>query len=299
MGFINTHTKVYDKSIMEFAGVEQRQFGHLATYNTACPLNKEGAEALGISSGIPVVAPYSDGAMNQVGSGATKPNVMTFSVGTSAAIRMTTNRPVLSEPPGTWCYIGATGWMSGAATQGACNCIDWFKTTVLQNKWSYDELGTTLSDESETPVFLPFLFGERCPGWQDGRRAGFSHIDARTTVPNMYKAICEGILFNVYQCYEILTKHAGTPSRIIISGGILNSPAWTQLAADIFNREIEISETKQASMLGGAALALYASNQISQLHSIQESPRKMISPREGMVELYRTKFKRYLECYNL
>ena len=30
----------------------------------------------------------------------------------------------------------------------------------------------------DVPVFLPFLFGERCPGWCDSRRAGFYQVKA-------------------------------------------------------------------------------------------------------------------------
>jgi len=298
MGLLNTHSLTFDDNAMAFAGADKKQFGKLGTYKTTCPLSAECADILGVAPGIPVVAPHSDGALNQVGNAAVSPGIMTLSVGTSAAVRMSTERPVLSDPPGSWCYVGAEGWISGAATSGACNCIDWFKETMLENKWSFDHLEATLLGDDKTPVFLPFLFGERCPGWRDERRGGFELLDSETTVQQMYKAICEGILFNIYQCYEILAGYNGVPSRIIMSGGILNSAAWSQLAADVFGCEITLSNTAQASMLGGAALALHAAGQLSSLSDFPDYSGKSILPREGALKHYKEKYERYLEYYS-
>jgi len=298
MGLLDTHRLTYNTDAMDFAGISENQFGKLGSYKTICPLNTECANLLGIAPGTPVVAPHSDGALNQVGNGATSPGIMTLSVGTSAAIRVCTDAPVLSDPPGTWCYVGAEGWLCGAATAGACNCINWFKETALENKWSYSELELSLLDESKTPVFLPFLFGERCPGWQDERRGGFYQIDSGVTVPQMYRAVCEGVLFNIYQCYEIIKRYVGIPRRIIMSGGILNSAGWSQIATDIFGCDIALSETAQASMLGGAALALHASGLLPSLTDFKDSSSRVISPRNEIGALFLEKYKRYLDCYN-
>ena len=297
MGLLNIHSLTYDEETLDYAGVKESQFGELGTYKTICPLNKECAEILGISPGIPVVAPHSDGALNQVGSGASIPGIMTLSVGTSAAVRMYADSPVLSEPPGTWCYVGVEDWICGAATAGACNCINWFKETVLENKWSFDELERTLTYDCETPVFLPFLFGERCPGWRDERRIGFVDLDADMTVAQMYKAICEGILFNIYQCYEILVRYTGIPGRIVMSGGILNSASWSQLAADIFGCNITLSHTSQASMYGGAALALYAAGELPTIQDFTDKSDKIISPGKDKNAFYKEKYRNYLDCY--
>ena len=188
--------------------------------------------------------------------------------------------------------------MNGAATAGACNCVNWFKETVLKNKWSFRELEETLLDDSETPVFIPFLFGERCPGWQDDRLGGFERLTGSVTVPQMFQAICEGVLFNVLQCYDILTGLAGAPERVIMSGGIINSPKWAQLAADIFDREIFISSTAQASLLGGAVLAIHAAGALDSLCDFSDDSANVLRPRNDLREKYRYKYQNYLECYN-
>jgi len=297
MGILNIHTKQYDEHILGFAGVKAHQFAPLATYRDTRPLTKECADALGIAAGIPVVPAHSDGALNQLGNNAIAPDLMTFSVGTSAAIRLTTEKPVLSDPPATWCYVGVEGYMSGAATAGACNCVNWFKKTVLGDKYSFAELESGLLDNESTPVYLPFPFGERCPGWQDDRLGGFHGLSGGVSAPDMFAGICEGVLFNVYQCYEILTKIMGAPGQIFMSGGILNSPKWTQMAADIFEREITLSQMPQASVLGGAALALHAAGVLSDIRDCKSGGEESIIHPHPEAD-YSRKYARYLHWYH-
>jgi gluconokinase len=298
MGFLNTHRLVCDEKIMELCGVAPEQFGELGDYRDVRPLLKGPADALGVAAGIPVVPAHSDGALNQLGSGCMGAGQMTFSVGTSAAIRLSTDRPVLSDPPATWCYAGVKGWLSGAATNGACNCVNWFRETVLRGKWSFGELNEELLSEAHTPVFLPFVFGERCPGWNDARRGRFCDLNGQDGVADMFRAIAEGVLFNVFQCYRILVRLAGEPRRIILSGGILHAEKWAQMAADIFQLRMELSEALHDSLIGGAALALHAAGALREPEDFVcvSGGGKAVVPRAGEEARYEEKFRRYTVC---
>jgi gluconokinase len=297
MGFLDTHRLVCDPVVMELCGILPEQFGVLADYRDVRPLLPKMAESLGAAPGIPVVPAHSDGALNQIGNGCTRHGQMTFSVGTSAAIRLSTDRPVLSDPPGTWCYVGAgeKGWLSGAATNGACNCIDWFRETVLKGKWSFEELNEELLSDAHTPAFVPFLFGERCPGWEDTRRGTFYDLNGQDDAPALFRAICEEVLFNIFQCCRILVRLAGEPKRIVLSGGILHSEKWIQMAADVFQREMEVSEALHASLLGGAALALTAAGSLKKPEDFVcgQGPEKVVSPRPEAAKKYEDRFERF------
>lgn len=297
MGLLNTHEWEYDSLILEYMKIDAKQLGPLGTYRDYCPLNQAAAASLGVAVGIPVVSPHPDGALNQVGNGATKPGIMTFSIGTSAAMRISTDRPILSDPPATWCYVGVEGWLSGAAIAGACNCINWFKEKVHLNQLGFSELEKALLAESTGPIFLPFLFGERCPGWQDERKGGFQELSGDTTVQDMYRAICEGIVFSAYQCYEILTAQSNLPKNIILSGGVLNSEKWIQLTADIFNFPMELSQSPHASLLGGVALALCATGELKNPSDFSLPVEHIQNPRKGVVEYYKKKYQNYLNWY--
>ncbi len=295
-GLLNIHKKDYDEDILKEIGIVKEQLCKLVSYKDMVALTEEGAELLGLEAGIPVMPPCADGALNQVGVGALVEGIMTFSVGTSAAIRLTTSKPVLPKEPSTWCYLSPTLWLSGAATSGACNCIDWFRDHFYPA--SYAEIEKNSYEVTETPVFLPFLFGERCPGWKDDQRGMFVGIQPSHTKADFYQAVQEGILFNVYQCYQVLAEQNGKPDRVILSGGIINSEFWTQMCADIFGIEMEIPTIDQSSLMGAIVLACEGIGAITDLKSYPFEKGRIVKPNPERSLVYEKRFEQYLYWYN-
>lgn len=295
-GLLNVYTKEYDSVALSLPGLEARQFGRLETYRSFYPLLGQAASLLGLREGIPVVPSYPDGALNQVGASALGGGAMTISVGTSAAMRLTVDKPIIPEEPGTWCYVGVDSWVSGAAIPGAGSCVDWFRHKVLDGNLSFGNLENGVADSESSPVFLPFIFGERCPGWRDDRLGGFFDLDPSHTFASMYRGLLEGICFNLLQCYGILVSAAGEPEKIKLSGGIVNSSLWTQMLSDILDREVHVSRFDHASSLGAAALALHAGGELTRLSDFSVDSYTKISPRPG--EDYREKYRRYLYWYS-
>ena len=296
-GMMNVHTEDFDPFALEYASVRSDQFGAKARYTDVHPLNAEAARTLGIASGIPVVPAHADGALNQIASCSAAVGRMSFSVGTSGAIRMTTERPTLSEGHHVWSYFGITDWISGAATSGACNCIDWFRKNFAPNM-DYAELESAEETQANPPVFMPFLFGERNPGWRDDRAGGFVNLRGTHGIHEMYRAVQMGVLFNLYQCYEALVREVGVPKEINLSGGILNSRRWTQMAADIFAAPMRCAKNLNASSVGAAILALHAAGAIKDVRSYvpDDAETKIIFPREAFRDYYQSLFAQYL-CY--
>jgi gluconokinase len=296
-GLLDIYSKRYDQAILDMLGLNAEQFGRLASYREPSPLSVAAASALGIQPGLPVVPAHPDGAMNQVGAGALGEGIMTLSVGTSAAMRLTVNKPVIPEEPSLWCYVGADSWVSGAATAGACNCVDWFRSGLLSSSMSFSELEDKIANIEESPVFLPFIFGERCPGWRDGRLGGFFDLVPSSSYPALYRGLLEGVCFNLRQCYEILSSTAGEPEEIRLSGGIVNSPLWTQMLSDVLDRKIFVSNFDQASSLGAAALALFACGELKELSDFKTGHCIAVEPGRDR-ERYAKKYERYLYWYD-
>lgn len=298
-GLLNITELEYDDFILDYIGINKSQLGPLVGPSDVAPLNAAGASMLGISTGIPVVPAHPDGALNQVSSGTGSVGKMTLSVGTSAAIRLPSDKPVFPDNGELWCYYGPTGWMSGAATSGACNLINWFMHKFVSDKWNFEQLELFDDVGGSVPTFLPFLYGERCPGWNDDRLGGFTEIDSSHNIRDFYRALQAGILFNILQCYEILSDHCGTPEEIHVSGGILNSAQWTQMAADIFNREILCSKIPDASSMGAIVLALLAVKAISDISDIPQECKssKIVMPRAEFKDYYMEQYNRYKYWY--
>ena len=296
-GLFNIREKRYDKDILSELGLSESNLARLVAYNDSYPLSESGAKLLGLDPGIPVMPCCPDGALNQVGSGALGEGVMTLSVGTSGALRLAVPKPVLPEAPSVWCYLNPKSWLSGAAVSGCCNCVDWCKDQLFGPEATYAEIERRLGETNDTPVFLPFLFGERCPGWQDERKGGFLGVTPSHTKYDLYQSVLEGVLFNLYQCYQVLTAINGAPKQIKLSGGIINSPFWSQMCADIFGMKMDVDEAAQGSLMGAAALAFEKLGVISDVSDFHTGAVKVIEPNKDMAGLYAEKYKRYLEYY--
>lgn len=298
---MNTHTLGWNERTLEMAGIRESQLPgarHFVKGDTYARLLPEAARVLGVKPGIPVGLPYPDGAMNQVGSGALTPGIMTLSVGTSGALRVTSPTPILPQNPGTWCYYAPDRYICGAATNGATNCVDWFKATFTPTM-SYKDMDLMVHEAhpQNAPSFLPFLFGERCPGWHDARRGGFVGLTGPHRIPDLYAAMLEGILFNLYQCYELLRTAAQPPSEIRISGGINNSKIWLQMASDLWNQPLRVAKSSQASMMGGAAMGLAAVGIIDEPADFKGDRGYPSEPNPENAPKIRERFEQYLAYY--
>ena len=295
-GMLNRFSLRWDEEMLGLAGISESRLSPLYDHHFHARIADESADLLGVSRGIPVTLPYSDGCMNQLGAGAYRKGIMTMSVGTSCAIRLISENPLPDTVRGgLWEYCGIGSRIEGAATSGGTNCVNWFQKAIGAGR-PLEELDRSVGG-GDLPVFLPFIFGERCPGWNAGRRGGFSGLSGNHDAAAMYSALLQGILFNVFQCFEILKNVAGV-SEINLSGGILYSPVWTQMAADIWGMDMHLPRNEQASMLGGACMALYALGKITDFADFGREENRIIRPDPEKHRYYRDRYERYLKAYD-
>ena len=298
-GFLNIHTVTWDRDVLNFCGLKESQLSPLAEYEYCGSLSRTAADRLGLAAGIPVIITGADGALNQIGDGALHPGVMTMSVGTSSAIRISSRVPILPREPATWCYYVGDGIrLVGAATAAGGNCTNWFVEKVLRDTVSFVELERALThkDTSAAPIFLPFLYGEQSPGWDDSRLGMYCGLSGENDVYDMYYSVLEGVLFNLYHCYTLLSQLMDTPSEIRLSGGIINSPYWVQMAADIFGIPIAVSRVEHGSMMGALAIAKKIMGSIESIEEYANEPAGMVLPGEGS-NAYERRYARYADYY--
>lgn len=298
-GFANIHTLQWSRHVADFSGISTDQFFPIRSNHYAAPLSDWAARQLHVRPGIPVSIPMMDGALNQLGAGMLGEGGMTISIGTSGAMRITSSRPLLPERMGTWCYQTLDTYLCGATISGATNCVDWFRRACLPGL-SYSALEDMIRVPTEdAPVFLPFLFGERCPGWQDERAGGFFDVRDHHGPSELYTAVLEGIVFNLYQNYDILVSAGGDPKSIHLSGGVLNSPRWAQMTADIFGHDLITNTFSQIATVGAACLAFEQCGGVAHAaqYGLPSSTVRIIRPDMQRHAHYRKRFARYLELY--
>lgn len=306
-GMFDINALDWSEDVLHIAGIRRDQLSQLEEAFYTAPMRPSIAERVGLPSGLPVTVGCSDGAMNQLAIGALNTGIMSMSVGTSGALRTVCLEPRIPRTPSTWCYYFIDGRrLAGAAVNNACNCVDWFLHSCVSEQldphtYARFSEGAASVDRAEAPFFLPFVFGERCPGWSESRKGGFVQVKASHEKLDFYYAILEGIIFNMRQCYDILVELSGRPDQVVLSGGIVNSETWMQMAADIFARELVATGAAHDSAVGGALVALEAVGgpEVGIIGGYKPSVVKSVEPRADAVKLYEKRYSRYLELYQL
>ena len=295
-GLLNLKTGEYDSEVLKDIGISAGQLSELNEYDKILPLSSDAASLLDVTAGIPVVTTSADGGLNQVGSGALSQGIATLSLGTSGAVRLSSSKPMLSPSRGVWCYRSPKAYLVGAATNGCCNCMDWARSSLFSTATSFSDIENQLQFLEDTPVFLPFLYGERCPGWDDTRLGGFYALKPSHDKLSMYEAVQEGCVFNLLQCFNILKDLTGDCKTIRMSGGVLSSPFWSQMCANIFNRDIMTDDFQHASLMGAAVMAMDIFG-LMKAEDFNPQFKAIIRPDPDKAAIYAKKYKQYLDAY--
>ncbi|MEK7445574.1 MAG: FGGY-family carbohydrate kinase [candidate division NC10 bacterium] len=106
---------------------------------------------------------------------------------------------------------------------------------------------------------LPFLAGERSPGWRDDARGALSGIRLGTNAVGILGALLESVAYRLALVHERLAPLCAPGHAIVASGGALaRSPSWTAMIASALGTPVTLSSEAEASIRGAALLTLQA-----------------------------------------
>jgi gluconokinase len=207
-----------------------------------------------------------DGASSNIGSGCVDPGRIALNVGTSAALRIVTTDPPV-PPRGLWRYrVGRARSIVGGATSEGGNVFAWCHETLrLPGR---DEMERALAAMAPTDrlTVLPFLAGERSPGWRARRRAAIIGLGLDTGPLDILCAMLEAVALRLALVYDLLAPCATRDHVIVGSGAAVDrSPAWLQMIADAIGCPVVRSMEPEATSRGTALLALAALGALSDL----------------------------------
>lgn len=208
---------------------------------------------------LPWFPAIGDGAAATVGSGCADGRQVALTVGTTAAVRAVVPPDLATLPEGLWLYriLAAQGLLGGATTEGG-NLVAWLRTTLQLP--APDELERQLAARPPAAhglTVLPFVAGERAPGWNDDARAVLAGFTLNTVPLDIYQAGLEAIAYRLAIIFANMTPYLPGTAPIVSSGGALTaSPAWAQIMADVLGRPLHVLEEKELACRGLALLAL-------------------------------------------
>lgn len=300
-GLLNLYTRRWDPEQLSLCGMDENGLFVLHEPEDHAPVLAGMAERLGVRPGTPVMVSMPDGALNQIASGGMRDGLLTLSVGTSGALRLSSAEPKLAEGRETWCYYGAEGrYINGGAVSGAGNLVNWFMENDTPDDITPADLEQMLRHRSfeQAPFFLPFRYGERSPGWRDVRTHGFRGESNIHDMADHFYAVIESVLMNLYQSYEVLVPllGGGRPQGDL-SGGILASPFWVQLAADLFGVAFTLSPNLHASVWGAVQVARKAMGELDCFGDVPMAMGRVVEPNPERHAMLMARYARYLAYY--
>jgi gluconokinase len=246
----------------------------------------------------------SDGCLANLGSGAIKKDIAALTIGTSGAVRLVSPTPVYNDKAMTFNYIlDKELYVCGGPVNNGGNIIQWLLTKFLNRPLddaSYNYLFETIDKVppgSKGLLFLPYLFGERAPLWDERSSGSYFGISDRHDTACFLRAAIEGICFALYQVLQLLEETTTPISRLNISGGLLHSKIWMQILADITGKNLCITATEDASAVGAAIMALKSAGHISSYDILENAEEQEIVPNGINHQLYQEMFGIFKDLY--
>ena len=260
-GLFDVAAGTWDAEALAAAGVETRHlFRVVDRAEGRRGLRREWAARWPALHAVPWFPAVGDGAAGNVGSDCLGPDRIALNVGTSAALRVATGG-AQPPPPGLWRYgVDRERLLLGGATSEGGNVYAWCREVLrLPDDATLEQRLEAMTPDAHGLTVLPFLAGERAPGWRGDRRGAVAGLSLDTGPLEIVRAALEAVALRLALVYRLLAPHAAREHRIVASGGaVTRSRAWTQMLADALGHPVTWSHEPETTSRGVALLAWHA-----------------------------------------
>ena len=212
-----------------------------------------------------------DNAASAVGSGVVRPGQAFLSLGTSGVLFVVTDRfrPNPDKAAHAFCHCLPQRWHQMSVMLSAASALEWVaaiagETDLVALVARAQEWGL----RSATPLFLPYLSGERTPYNDPLSRGVFFGMNAQTSASDLVVAVLEGVALGFADGQDVLLEGGGVIDEVSVTGGGARFPYWGQLLAAALNRPLtfraggELSAALGAARLGRLALTGESAEQV-------------------------------------
>jgi len=305
-GMLATRARAWDSDLQRVLDVRPQQFpplgdlrdslqGLTPPYATRWPALRE----------VPWFPSVGDGAAANVGSGCATENHWAVTIGTSSAMRLVVSPNNVVPAGGLWLYLidGRRGLLGGALSEGG-NLPAWLEATLkLPTLAEVEPLVAALPPDAHGLTMLPFISGERSPGWHSEATLDILGMNSHTTPVDIVRASLEALAYQLGIVFHELLKASGKDASaltLIGSGGaLLGSPTMQAILASTLNTPLHPSLELEASARGVALLALDVLNIIPDVAGVETRLASPVLPDAAQHAVYARGMERQKRVYEL
>jgi len=268
---------------------------------------------LGFRNPVTMVAGGHDQPVAALGAGVIETGMCMYATGSVECFC-----PVLDKPSFTaelrqnnlCCYDYAVKgkYTSVAYSLTGGNILQWMRDKL--GKWekeaaagsgqnAYTLLLNSMPSDPTDLLVLPYFSPTGTPYFDARAKGAILGLQLTTTKGEITRALLEGVALEMKLNLELMEKSGMNINRFIATGGGTKHPAWTQLKADVLNKEIMVREITEAGCYGASLLARSATEQIPVVDLIRKSTHDttLFLPDPRKSESYEIIFKTYKDLY--
>jgi gluconokinase len=300
-GLLNRRTLGWDATLLEVLGLTSERLAPLVDVDEPLAgLQEPWASRWPALRSVPWLPAVGDGAAANLGSGCTDQHRVALTVGTTGALRIVQPDPE-AVPAGLWCYrVDRQRALVGGATSEGGNVYAWLRQTMQLGDPALVEAAlAAYPPDSHGLTVLPFVAGERSPGWAGNVPASFHGITMATTPLCLLRASLEAVAYRFALIEQRIVERTGSERLLIASGGaLLSSPAWMQIIADVLGRTVVASAETEATSRGVALLTLRTIGVLGSLEDVPAALGQRYEPDQQRHGIYQQAIERQGWLYN-
>ena len=307
--------KKWSGKVADALGIDMSMFSRPALAGTTVGQLLPGvAKDLGLRKTVIVVAGGHDQTMAALGAGVVKSGQSVDGMGSAECITLALDKQDITQKmyANNYCcepYVFEDKFVTLAFNTSSGTAIKWYRDAIESERAAefaktgeslYNVLEKECARQMSGVYFLPYVAGSGTPYADNTTGAAFVGIRSSTRKPDLYRAVLEGVCFEMKLNIDVLKECGIVLNDTVAVGGGAESELLMQIKADIWNRQIKTVGTAQAGTTGVTILAsiakgVYAS--IEEAVSVMVKPGKVYEPDKEMVKRYEEKMQVYRKLF--
>ena len=220
------------------------------------PVSPALAKEWGIPADVLVSAGGGDNMMAAIGTGNTKPGVVTASLGTSGTLFAFSESPVADAQGEVAGFCDSTDhWLPLVCTMNLTLITEHVRNLF---SWDFAALDAAISSVpagADGLLMLPYLTGERTPNLPNGTGVLHGLTISNFTPAHIARAATESVTLGLGYGLSRFRELGVAPSEIRLTGGGSNSRVWRGICADVFGVPVVCLRSGEGAGLGAAIQA--------------------------------------------
>ncbi|MCZ7598854.1 MAG: FGGY-family carbohydrate kinase [Gammaproteobacteria bacterium] len=190
-------------------------------------------------------------------------------------------------------------WHLGGPSQCGGGTVEWARTVLGLGPGELDELLAETTISAHSPLFIPYLDGERTPLWNPALTGSWQALRTAHGPADLLGAVVEGIAFHARTILERAASGATPVLPVAVGGGLARSRHWCRVRADVFGRPVARITAAEPGLTGAAMLAATALGWHVDLAAAADrmaAPADVFEPDSDRAALIEARYTRFTHC---